>query len=83
MVSRTPKQQKPRKKLLSALSEHVDKEDEMEGVTSLVMFPQLVENKDSINSVQHLLATGQWVRCLEQDLKKNEINTIGDLTTPP
>lgn len=51
----------------------------MEGVTSLVMFPQLVENKDSINSVQHLLATGQWVRCLEQDLKKNEINTIGDL----
>ena len=78
-IPRTPKQQKPRKKLLSALTEPDDKEDEMEGVTSLVMFPQLVENKDSINSVQHLLATGQWVRCLEQDLKKNEINTIGDL----
>ena len=51
----------------------------MEGVTSLVMFPQLVDNDDPITNIQHQLATGQWARCLEQDLKINEINTVGDL----
>ena len=81
MVFRTPKQQKPRKKLLSALTEEDDREDEIEGVTSLVVYPQLVDNKDSITNVQHQLATGQWARCLEQDLKKNEISTIGDQRT--
>ena len=79
LIFRTPKQQKPRKKLLLALTEPDEKEDEMEGVTSLVMFPQLVDNKDTITSIQHQLATGQWARCLEQDLKKNEISTVGDL----
>jgi len=78
-IPRTPKQQKPRKKLLLALTDPDEKEDEMEGVTSLVMFPQLVDNKDTITSIQHQLATGQWARCLEQDLKKNEISTVGDL----
>ena len=79
LIFRTPKQQKPRKKLLLALTDPDEKEDEMEGVTSLVMFPQLVDNKDTITSIQHQLATGQWARCLEQDLKKNEISTVGDL----
>ena len=51
----------------------------MEGVTSLVMFPQLVENNDPINNIQYQLATGMGARCLEQELKKNEITTVGDL----
>ena len=51
----------------------------MEGVTSLVMFPQLVDNDDPISNIQHQLATGQWARCLEQDFKMNEISTVGDL----
>ena len=51
----------------------------MEGVTSLVMFPQLVENNDPITNIQHQLATGMGARCLDQELKKNEITTVGDL----
>ena len=44
-IPRTPKQQFTRKKLqLSALAESEDKEEEIDGVTSLVMYPDLVEN---------------------------------------
>merc|ERR1719474_1585041 len=79
-IPRTPKQQYTRKKLqMSALAEADDKDEEMEGVTSLVMYPDLVDNTDNISSVLHNLATGQWARFLEQDLKKNDINTIGQL----
>ena len=48
-IPRTPKQQYTRKKLqMSALAENTDTdkdEPEMEGVTSLVMYPELVDNK--------------------------------------
>ena len=44
-IPRTPKQQFTRKKLqMSALAEADDKDEEMEGVTSLVMYPDLVDN---------------------------------------
>merc|ERR1719270_3085448 len=60
-IPRTPKQQFTRKKLqMSALAEADDKDEEMEGVTSLVMYPDLVDNPDNINAVLHNLATGQW-----------------------
>ena len=45
-IPRTPKQQFTRKKLqMSALVETEDKDVEIEGVTSLVMYPDLVDNK--------------------------------------
>merc|ERR1719379_2702882 len=79
-IPRTPKQQFTRKKLqMSALVETEDKDVEIEGVTSLVMYPDLVDNKDSVNGVLYSLATGQWSRFLEQDLKSNKITTIGQL----
>lgn len=53
-IPRTPKQQYTRKKLqMSALVDTAeDKEtDEMEGVTSLVMYPDLVDNQVNSYSV--------------------------------
>ena len=45
-IPRTPKQQYTRKKLqMAALADPEDKEEEIEGVTSLVMYPDLVDNK--------------------------------------
>ena len=45
-IPRTPKQQYTRKKLqMAALADPEGKEEEMEGVTSLVMYPDLVDNK--------------------------------------
>ena len=35
--------------------------------------------QDNISSVLHKLAPGQWYKNLEQDLKKNNITTIGQL----
>jgi len=79
-IPRTPKQQFTRKRLqLASFTDPEDKEEEMEGVTSLVMYPDLVDNKDNISSVLHKLAPGQWYKNLEQDLKKNNITTIGQL----
>ena len=45
-IPRTPKQQFTRKRLqLASFTDPEDKEEEMEGVTSLVMYPDLVDNK--------------------------------------
>ena len=49
-IPRTPKQQFTRKRLqLASFADPEDKEtEEMEGVTSLVMYPDLVDNKVTI-----------------------------------
>ena len=77
-IPRTPKQQYTRKKLqMAALADTADdKEEEMEGVTSLVMCPDLVDSKDNVSCVLHNLATGQFSRILEQDLKRASIATV-------
>ena len=50
--------------------------EEMESVTSLVMCPDLVDSKDNVSCVLHNLATGQFSRILEQDLKRASIATV-------
>ena len=77
-IPRTPKQQYTRKKLqMAALADTAeDKEEEMEGVTSLVMCPDLVDSKDNVSCVLHNLTTGQFSRILEQDLKRASIATV-------
>ena len=47
-IPRTPKQFTRKKLQLAALADNDDKEDEIEGVTSLVMYPDLVDNTVNI-----------------------------------
>ena len=77
-IPRTPKQQYTRKKLqMAVLADTADeKEEEMEGVTSLVMCPDLVDSKDNVSCVVHNLATSLFSRILEQDLNKASIATV-------
>ena len=63
-IPRTPKQQFTRKKLqMSALAEADDKDEEMEGVTSLVMYPDLVDNPVGFHIYINKVAVCVFVCC--------------------
>ena len=75
-IPRTPKHQFTRKRLqLASFTDPEDKEtDEIEGVTSLVMYPDLVDNKVStfyglLNSVSVGLSVSSiWLRSMNKSL---------------
>ena len=79
-IPRTPSHRKPRKKLQLSLAGE-NSPDDCSLPAPAAICPRLTACTESISTILHNLAPGQWAKILEADLRERKVGTVGELAS--